>query len=142
MLAREDEPGDKQLVGYVVPRAVRPPRLMNSVNFCGREYLITWCRRSSYFWTSFALTHNGKIDRKALPAPSKRVRETSEVVPPQNPLEDAFSRLGNTSSDRAAFWALATGRGPVVPRQPKKRGGEVTGGDLDRAAEGREHKHP
>jgi thioesterase domain-containing protein/acyl carrier protein len=47
------------------------------------------------------------------------------VVPQQNPLEDAFSRLGNTSSDRAAFSipgnGARPGRASVSPRNEAEK---------------------
>ena len=72
-VVREDRPGDRRLVGYVVPAAgaVLDPRRAagRRAGGCCRG---TWCRRRSCVLDALPLTPNGKLDRRALPAPAVR----------------------------------------------------------------------
>lgn len=69
VLAREDEPGNKQLVGYLVPREspLAAEDLQTFLRAKLPEHMVP-----AYFVSlgSLPLTPNGKIDRKALPAPT------------------------------------------------------------------------
>ncbi len=65
-IAREDRPGDKRLVGYVTG-AVEPARLRARAWLSGcRVYMVP---AAVVVLESLPLTVNGKLDRRALPAP-------------------------------------------------------------------------
>ena len=76
---REDSPGDKRLVGYLVPAsgsddggAWTCPVARGSTR--PRGCRSTWCRRRSWCWSALPLTPSGKLDRAALPAPESGQR--------------------------------------------------------------------
>lgn len=89
VLAREDSPGNKQLVGYVVWRHGAAQEVEDMLDFLKQrlpEYMVP-----ARFVTleSFPLTQNGKVDRKALPAPdaANAGRSQRAYVAPRNDLE-------------------------------------------------------
>ncbi|RLK51637.1 amino acid adenylation domain-containing protein [Alkalispirillum mobile] len=66
--------GDKRLVGYIVPRANKAPATEQVRAFLGErlpEYMLP---SSLIVLEAMPLTPNGKIDRKAMPAPDWRAR--------------------------------------------------------------------
>ena len=70
VLLREDTPGNKQLVGYVVPHQGATPTPEDMRRFL-KERLPDYMVPAHFvFLESFPLTDNGKVDRKALPAPT------------------------------------------------------------------------
>ncbi|MBZ5670628.1 MAG: amino acid adenylation domain-containing protein [Acidobacteriia bacterium] len=103
VLAREDEPGDKQLVGYVVPSENESPTVEELRQFLRQRLPDYMVPAQFVFLKSFTLTPNGKIDRKALPAPSKRQREAGELVAPRDPLEQVLAGLSGDTTDREAL---------------------------------------
>lgn len=117
VLAREDVPGEKRLVAYLVPQpefATNRSALEEALrSFLGSRlpaYMLP-----SIFVTLDALpvNHSGKLDHKALPVPDRsRKREGREYVKPENPLQYQLVQIWETLFDhrpigiRDNFFAL------------------------------------
>jgi acyl carrier protein len=88
VMAREDEPGNKRLVAYVIPSAetVQTSPILSSYL---KEKLPEYMVPSAYVMLkNFPLTPNGKVNRKALPSPDKiRPDLTATFVEPRTPIE-------------------------------------------------------
>ena len=94
VLAREDEPGNKRLVGYVSLQNEKPPtseELREFVRGKLPEYMVP---SQMVVLNSIPLTTNGKIDRKALPAPSREnVSSTGDFVSPGTEIEKSLAAM-------------------------------------------------
>ncbi|HEX3187507.1 MAG TPA: amino acid adenylation domain-containing protein [Pyrinomonadaceae bacterium] len=72
-IAREDEPGEKRLVAYLVAEDVSVAQLRDSL----RQKLPDYMMPSAFVMLdALPLTPNRKVDRRALPAPSQYVSDT------------------------------------------------------------------
>ncbi len=95
VVAREDQPGEKRMVAYVVPAAeggttVSAAALREHL----RAGLPTYMVPSAFvFLEALPLTPNGKLDRKALPAPDGHVELDGPYVPPRNPVEEQLCAI-------------------------------------------------
>jgi len=93
VIAREDEPGEKRLVGYVIAQEgadLSAFDLRTQLLSLLAEYMVP-----SAFVTmaSFPLTANGKLDRRALPAPQADAYASREYEAPRGEIEEALGRL-------------------------------------------------
>lgn len=88
VIVREDVPGDKRLVAYVLPRAgttCDPQALRKAVRDVVPDYMVP---AAIVPMTDFPLTPNGKVDRHALPAPTLEPEHASApAIEPRNRLE-------------------------------------------------------
>ncbi|RMS24706.1 non-ribosomal peptide synthetase, partial [Pseudomonas syringae] len=93
VLVREDEPGDKRLVAYVIGTAGLEPdatQLREQLRLSLAEYMLPSAFVSL---ESFPLTANGKLDRKALPAPDRSAVASRGYEAPENDTEMAIARI-------------------------------------------------
>lgn len=94
VISREDIPGDKRLIAYLVGRDQSVPsikELRRSLKVKLPDYMIP-----SAFVTleAMPLTPNGKVDRQALPAPDWRQSGTADVSrPPRDMMERLLIRI-------------------------------------------------
>ncbi|MEU0533939.1 amino acid adenylation domain-containing protein [Amycolatopsis tolypomycina] len=88
VLAREDTPGHKRLVGYAVPRRPVEPAAVRE--FLGRSLPGHLVPGALVVLDRFPLTPQGKIDRRALPAPRAAGTRTAA---PRTPAEEVLTRV-------------------------------------------------
>jgi len=93
VLAREDQPGEKRLVAYVVKKADVPWPNASGLEEYLKVSLPDYMVPSAYVQLDkLPLNHNGKIDRKNLPQPNTDTPE-EEYVGPRDPTEETLCRL-------------------------------------------------
>jgi acyl-CoA synthetase (AMP-forming)/AMP-acid ligase II/acyl carrier protein len=94
VLAREDEPGNKLLVAYLVSVQETAPTIGELHSFL-RQKLPGYMAPAAYVWLeSLPMTPNGKIDRRALPAPDKtRPELEAAFVAPRTPAEERLAAI-------------------------------------------------
>ena len=92
VLAREDTPGNKQLVGYVVPRPGQSPAIEDLQDFVKLRLPEYMAPGQFVFLEAFPLTNNGKVDRKALPAPMAVTSAAGDQAA-STPTEHALTRI-------------------------------------------------
>lgn len=100
VIAREDTPGDKQLVAYFVAVQDPPPPASELRHFV-QDQLPKYMIPAAFVCLPFLpLTPNGKVDRRALPAPEAADNDTEEYTAPRTPDETLLANI----------WASLLGR--------------------------------
>jgi amino acid adenylation domain-containing protein len=95
VVAREDIPGNKFLVAYLVPQSAGSPPATADLRAYLKKTLPEYMIPAAFLALErLPLTPNGKIDRKALPAPAERNADTvSESDAPRDVIEQMLSRI-------------------------------------------------
>ena len=93
VMAREDQPGDKRLVAYVVVdpggEELNVSRMRSYLRARLPEHMVP---AALMVLESMPLTEHGKLDRKALPRPEWKADE-EKYVSPRNAVEEQLSRV-------------------------------------------------
>lgn len=92
VIVREDRPGNKRLVAYIVPNQEQVPntsKLRNSLKEQLPDYMMP---SVLVVLAALPLTPNGKVDRQALPVPEQRHSEPAFVTP-QTPIEKELANI-------------------------------------------------
>ena len=94
VIVREDIPGDKHLVAYIVPNQKQAPATLNLRQFL-KEKLPEYMVPSAYVMLeSLPLTPNGKVDRRGLPAVDTLSFDIKEdYVAPRDRVEEALAEI-------------------------------------------------
>ncbi len=97
VIAREDDPGDKRLVAYVVADGGSPETL-EELRTLVRAKLPDYMLPAHFVsLAALPLTPHGKVDRKALPLPDPGRRATSRpYAPPRTPAEETMAGIWAT----------------------------------------------
>ena len=94
VLAREDRPGDKRLTAYVVPRRGRGPAASDLRRFLGERLPGQMVPSAFVVLAALPLTANGKVDRRALPAPEPvRPELESAYAGPRTAVEEVLAGI-------------------------------------------------
>jgi hypothetical protein len=93
VLAREQDSGEKQLIGYLVQRseaAVTVEELQRYLRARLPEYLVP---SALVLVGKLPLTANGKLDRQALPSPEEAAAQRQIKEPPQTAVEQKLAGI-------------------------------------------------
>ncbi len=93
MIAREDVPGDKQLVAYFETQTGTPPTATDLRAFLEKDLPIFMVPSVFVAMEKLPLTPNRKVDRKSLPAPTQRVSVKNEFVAPGDAIEQLLAQI-------------------------------------------------
>ncbi|WP_169218415.1 non-ribosomal peptide synthetase [Brasilonema sp. UFV-L1] len=91
--ARVDTPGDQRLVAYIVPQLPTAPTISELRQFLKvklPEYMVP---SAIVILEALPVTPNGKVDRRALPAPELHRELLDKYVAPRTPIEEMLTHI-------------------------------------------------
>ncbi|WP_375514724.1 amino acid adenylation domain-containing protein [uncultured Nostoc sp.] len=93
VIVREDLPGDKRLVAYLVLNQEEAPTI-NELRRLLKQQLPEYMVPNAFvILDTLPLTPNGKVDRRALPAPDKSSFDDKSFVPPRTQSEKQLAQI-------------------------------------------------
>jgi len=94
LMVREDEPGNKYLVAYIVPREAVLPTVSELRSFLKQKLPDYMVPSAFVMLDSLPLTPNGKVDSRALPAPDRaRFGSEKTLALPRTPIEEVLAGI-------------------------------------------------
>ena len=93
VIAREDTPGDKRLVAYVVSHLGQTPTVSQLRSFLSGQLPTFMVPHAFVMLESLPLLPNGKVDRRALPAADSRGELEVSFVAPRNQIEEILAQI-------------------------------------------------
>ncbi len=96
VIAREDKPGDKKLVAYIVPENKAEIDINDLRNFLLKHIPDYMVPSAIMILDELPLTPNGKVDRKALPQPGEDLFKEAvavDYVAPRNQVEEVIAKI-------------------------------------------------
>ncbi|MBD2493305.1 non-ribosomal peptide synthetase [Nostoc sp. FACHB-280] len=94
VIVREDVPGDKRLVGYIVPQPESGVNATTVKRFLEEKLPTYMVPAALMMLDSLPLTPNGKLDRRSLPAPARTRPDLEEAfIAPRNPVEEKLATI-------------------------------------------------
>nr|WP_318781269.1 non-ribosomal peptide synthetase [Amazonocrinis nigriterrae] len=91
--AREDNPGEKRLVAYIVSQPEVTPSISEIRQFLKTKLPQYMILAAIVILESLPLTPNGKIDRRALPVPELHRQHSDKFVAPRSPIEQMLAQI-------------------------------------------------
>ncbi len=103
VIVREDEPGNKRLVAYIIPKSPKPneselPEEINRLRLILSQTIPEYTIPSHFIWLEhFPITINSKLYKKALPRPENTAYKSIEqYLAPRNELEKQLALCWQT----------------------------------------------
>lgn len=93
VVAREDVPGQKRLVAYITPGEGVAPAAESLREYLSAELPDYMVPAAFVILSKLPLTSNGKVDRRALPAPALDAFVSRQYEPPLGEIEEIIARI-------------------------------------------------
>ncbi len=94
VVAREDAPGDRRLVAYVVPDEEQKELVVNALRGFLKTKLPEYMMPSAFaLLEALPRTPSGKVDRRSLPLPGLSRAGLDEYVAPRTPIEEKLAAI-------------------------------------------------
>ncbi|MFB2875778.1 AMP-binding enzyme, partial [Floridanema aerugineum] len=93
VVVREETPGDKRLVAYVVPKGEASVQTDELRQFLTNQLPAYMVPNTFVVLESLPLTSNGKVDYRALPTPNVKGEPSDKYEAPRTPVEETLAQI-------------------------------------------------